>query len=69
MKTAFVVFNGLTVLDFIGPYDALTRLRTMNIMPEFTWDICAVTEKVHDEKGLVLEPTKIGKTLEIMEIL
>ena len=35
MKAAFVIFDDLTVLDFIGPYDALTRLRTMQLMPAF----------------------------------
>ena len=69
MKTAFVIFNDLTILDFIGPYDALTRLRTMSIMPEFTWEICAITEKVHDEKGLVVEPTKIGQSLASYDLL
>lgn len=63
MKTAFVVFNDLTILDFIGPYDALTRLRSMGILPEFNWDVCAVTETVQDEKGLAITPTKVGNSL------
>ena len=29
MKTAFVIFNGMTALDFVGIYDPLTRLKTM----------------------------------------
>jgi hypothetical protein len=34
MKIAFVIFNGLTALDFIGIYDPLTRLKSMGFMPD-----------------------------------
>jgi hypothetical protein len=32
MKAAFVVFDNMTALDFIGFYDAMTRLKTMKQM-------------------------------------
>ena len=34
MKVAFVIFDGMTALDFIGFYDAVTRLKTMNFLPD-----------------------------------
>ncbi|MGE5549440.1 MAG: hypothetical protein ACM3ZC_02790 [Bacteroidota bacterium] len=46
MKTAFMIFDGMTALDFIGVYDPLTRLRTMGSRPEYSWEICAALTKV-----------------------
>ena len=57
MKLAFVIFDNMTALDFIGLYDPLTRLKSMGFMPELRWDICAFTETVTDDRGLQLTPT------------
>ena len=35
MQTAFILFDNVTALDFVGVYDPLTRLRSMELMPEF----------------------------------
>jgi len=69
MKIAFVVFNGLTMLDFIGIYDPLTRLKTMGFMPDLTWDICAYTDIVKDDRGLIMVPTAIQEPLQSYEAL
>jgi cyclohexyl-isocyanide hydratase len=41
MKIAFVIYDGLTLLDFAGVYDPLTRLATMNFLDDLHWDVCA----------------------------
>jgi transcriptional regulator GlxA family with amidase domain len=69
MKIAFVVFNGLTTLDFIGIYDPLTRLKTMGFMPDLEWDICAFTDIVKDDRGLVMVPTAIQEPLHSYDLL
>jgi cyclohexyl-isocyanide hydratase len=69
MKIAFVIFNGLTTLDFVGIYDPLTRLKTMGFMPDLEWDICAHTEIVKDDRGLGLVPTAIQQRLRSYDIL
>ncbi|HXZ36784.1 MAG TPA: DJ-1/PfpI family protein [Thermodesulfobacteriota bacterium] len=69
MKIAFVVFNGLTTLDFIGIYDPLTRLKTMGFMPDLGWDICAYTDIVKDDRGLVMVPTAIQEPLQSYDVL
>jgi cyclohexyl-isocyanide hydratase len=58
MKLAFVIFDNMTALDFIGLYDPLTRLKSMGFLPELRWDICAFTETVTDDRGLKFMPTK-----------
>jgi len=61
MKTAFIIFDRMTRLDFIGVYDPLTRLKSMGLMPEFTWDICAMSEDVVNDKKLRIGPTVVGR--------
>jgi cyclohexyl-isocyanide hydratase len=69
MRIAFVVFNGLTTLDFIGIYDPLTRLKNMGFMPDLEWDICAYTDIVKDDRGLVMVPTAIQEPLQAYDLL
>lgn len=63
MKCAFIIFNQMTSLDLIGFYDPLTRLKSMNILPDFEWDICSFTPEVTDDKGLRFFPEKVGESL------
>jgi cyclohexyl-isocyanide hydratase len=69
MKAALVVFDGMTMLDFIGFYDVVTRLPRMGIMPEFAWNVCALTPQVSDERGLRLVADRVGETLEGYDLL
>ncbi|HVG19977.1 MAG TPA: DJ-1/PfpI family protein [Blastocatellia bacterium] len=57
MKAAFIIYDGMTALDFVGAYDALTRLKTMKFIPDFGWEVCARTEEVLDGSGLWFTPT------------
>lgn len=63
MKIAYIVFNKITFLDFVGVYDPLCRLRAMNYMPNLTWDICSITNDVVDNFGLKLKPNKVKNSL------
>jgi cyclohexyl-isocyanide hydratase len=63
MKTAFIIFDRMTALDLIGVYDPLTRLKTMNFVPEFNWQMCAFTEKVSDDRGLRFFPDTVAESL------
>jgi cyclohexyl-isocyanide hydratase len=63
MKTAFVIFDQMTALDLIGVYDSLTRLKSMNFVPEFQWQICAFTNEVSDDRGLRFVPDRVAESL------
>lgn len=52
MKTAYILFNDITLLDFIGVYDPLSRLQSQGHLPDFSWDVCALTPTVVDGFGL-----------------
>ena len=69
MKTAFVIFDGMTVMDFIGIYDPLTRLKTMKIMPDFEWNVCAPKPQVGDDRGLRVNADSVGKSLAGYDLL
>ena len=60
---AFIIFDGITLLDFIGIYDPLTRLKTMKYIPKLSWDICARTPIIKDSHGLQLVADKIQPNL------
>jgi cyclohexyl-isocyanide hydratase len=46
MKIAFVIYDNLTLLDFAGAYDPITRLRTMGFVEDLSYDVCARKEKI-----------------------
>jgi cyclohexyl-isocyanide hydratase len=69
MKIGFVVYDGMTMLDFIGAYDSITRLKSMNFMNNVEWDICAYTEIVSDDKGLKMIPNSVAQPLDNYDII
>jgi transcriptional regulator GlxA family with amidase domain len=69
MKIAFVIFDHLTTLDFIGIYDPLTRLKPMKVWPDLQWEICSFTPQVADDRGLVLTPTSVRESLAGYDLL
>lgn len=69
MKTAFILFDQLTALDFVGVYDPLTRLRSMQVMPAFTWSLCAFTKEIADDKGLRFSPDVVAEPLDEYDLV
>ena len=69
MKAALVIFDDMTFLDFIGFYDPLTRLKSMKIMPDFEWRICARQPRVTDDRGLALMADSIDETLDNFDLV
>lgn len=69
MKIGFVVFNGITWLDFIGIYDPLSRLKTMGYLEDLSWDICSYTSTASDHLGLTLLPTTVRQSLAEYDVI
>lgn len=44
----------MTTLDFVGFYDAVTRLKILNLMENVSWDLCAAKPEVTDELGVTM---------------
>lgn len=68
MKVAFVVYDGMTLLDFIGVYDPLTRLKTLGHL-DLSWDLVAYTDKVTDTTGIAISPDKTRVGLEDYDMI
>ena len=69
MKIAFIVFDGMTALDFVGIYDCITRLKSMGFMPALSWEICALSDQVSDDHGLRVTSTWTRRPLETFDML
>jgi cyclohexyl-isocyanide hydratase len=69
MKAGFVVFDRLTSLDFIGFYDPVTRLRSMGILEDFEWRLCALSPQVTDDRGLRIQAEAPGTPLDGYDML
>ena len=45
MKIAFIICDGMTLLDFAGMYDdPVTRLKTMGFAADLEYDVCALQD-------------------------
>jgi len=60
MQIAFVIYNGLTLLDLAGVYDPVTRLRSMGFVPDLACDLCARTPEVRSSEGARLVPDRVA---------
>jgi len=69
MKAALVIFDRMTSLDFIGFYDAITRLKSMKIMADFEWTICATADRVVDDRGLRFQTDSVAEPLNTYDML
>src|SRR5687768_16994153 len=69
MKIAYIIFDGITWLDFIGVYDAVSRLKSMGFMKDLSWDICSYTETASDNFGLKIIPDLIKQQLDTYDAI
>ncbi|MFL6214960.1 MAG: DJ-1/PfpI family protein [Blastocatellia bacterium] len=63
MRIAFIIYDGMTALDFVGVFDAVTRLKTMGFVADLEWDVCAMTAEVTDFSGLRIAASHVGGEL------
>ena len=69
LQIAFFVFPRLTMLDFIGAYDALRRVALMGIDPEVTHRIVGTESRITDETGFRFEPDSVYEDLASFDLL
>lgn len=56
MKIIFLVYDNITLLDFAGLYDPLTRLKTMGFFPDLSYEVIARTGEIRTSEGIRLIP-------------
>ena len=69
MKAALIIFDRMTSLDFIGFYDPVTRLKSMNIVPDFEWQICSTKRQVNDDRELAISADSVAEPLDGYDML
>lgn len=68
-RVAYVLFDGITVLDFVGIYDPLSRIRSQKHHPNFSWDICGPASSIQDSFGLKISIDKVFPDLSQYDML
>jgi putative intracellular protease/amidase/GNAT superfamily N-acetyltransferase len=68
-RIAFLVFPGLTLLDLVGPYDALRRVRTMGVDPSLAWTFVATAPAPTDDCGLPVHADVVRGDLSGFDLL
>jgi len=68
-RIAFLVFPRLTLLDFIGAYDALRRVAAMSIDQEVTHRVIGTDAEIVDETGLKITPDSVYEDLSRFDLL
>jgi transcriptional regulator GlxA family with amidase domain len=63
MKIAYIIFDGITILDLSGVYEPVCRLKYAGYLPDLSWDFCALTPTAEDHGGLKIIPNQIKNDL------
>lgn len=69
MRALVLLFPRLTVLDFIGLYDPLSRISSMGIDPTFRLTIGGIEPEIEDGGGVVLKPSIVWPKLDDFDLL
>ncbi|WP_240418719.1 DJ-1/PfpI family protein [Paenibacillus periandrae] len=63
MKIAYILFDKMTTLDFVGFYDAVSWLSILNVKEGVTWDLCSNKEEITDDRGMTIKIKHISPDL------
>ncbi len=69
MKIAFILFDRMTALDFVGFYDAVTRLKTMGFNEELSWTLCGMKDEISDDRGITVKIQEVAPNLSQYDLL
>ena len=63
MNIAYILFDEITLLDFIGFYDPIKNIKTKGFKENLNWDLCATKKSIKDSFGLEVLVDKIKPDL------
>ncbi len=69
MKIAYILFDDITLLDFIGFYDPIKNIKTKGFMKNLNWDLCATKKTIKDSFGLEIIVDKIKPNLSSYDMI
>jgi len=69
MRMAFILFDGMTMLDFTGFYEAVTWMGILKAKEDVTWEFCSTKAEITDDRGLTLKMTHVYPDLSGYDLL
>ncbi|MEK8130748.1 DJ-1/PfpI family protein [Paenibacillus filicis] len=69
MKMAFILFDKMTALDFVGFYEAVTWMGILRAKEEVSWDFCSNQEEVTDDRGLTIKVSQVCPELSVYDLI
>ncbi len=69
MKIAYVLFDRITLLDFIGIYDPISRMKSKKFLPDLEWDLCSHKSEISDSFGLRIVMDKVYPDLNTYDMV
>ncbi len=69
MKIAFVLYDGFSTYDFASLYEPLTQLRSLQLQPNLSWQLCAAQATVLDVMGLPYPATQTQPPLRDFDLV
>lgn len=59
MKMAFVLFDGMTSMDVVGFYEAVSWVAILKAKENVSWTFCANKAEVTDDRGLTMKANEV----------
>ena len=69
MKICYILFDGITLLDFIGIYDPISRMKSQKHLPDLKWDLASNKKAIKDSFGLEIKVDKIIPDLSTYDMI
>ncbi|WP_127583580.1 DJ-1/PfpI family protein [Paenibacillus koleovorans] len=69
MKMAIVLFDGMTSMDFMGFYEAITWLGILKAKENVSWTFCADKPEVTDDRRLTFKAHKVRPDLREFDLV
>lgn len=63
MKIAYILFDGITWLDFFGFYHPIKNIKRLKYLDDLSWDLCATQKTIKDSDGLEIVIDKVKPDL------
>ena len=69
MRIAYILFDGITLLDFIGFYDPIKNIKSLDYIEDLEWDLCAMQTSIQDSFGLEITIDKVMPDLSAYDMI
>lgn len=69
MKMAYILFDQMTTLDFVGFYEAVTWVGILGAKENVSWDFCSNKEQITDDRGLSIKINYVYPDLSVYDLI